>query len=214
MTRPNTVPRPGLGPHTDGGRAVGGVLLAAGMGTRFEGGNKLLAAVDGIPLVRRSARTLLDSNVAEVVIVTGHEAGAVRDALADLDVAFRHNPAYADGQSTSVRAGAAAARERGWDAAVFALGDMPAVDPDSVDALLSAYDAGAGTILAAAHDGRRGNPVLFNAAHFDALADVDGDRGGRDLVETHDDAALVETSDPGVLRDVDDETDLEALDDV
>lgn len=185
----------------DGGATVGGVLLAAGMGTRFEGGNKLLAEVDGEPIVRRAAGTLVESSVPEVVAVLGHQADAVADALEGLCVSTRRNDRYEEGQSTSVAAGVDAARERGWDAAVFALGDMPFVDRESVDRLVDAYADGAGTVLVPEHDGSRGNPVLFDSQHFDALADVTGDRGGRDIVRSS--GTLVPVDDPGILRDVD-----------
>ena len=193
----------------DAGNHVGCVLLAAGESTRFGGENKLLAAVDGTPMVRRSARTLLDANAAEVVVVVGHQRGAVREALAGLDVEFRRVESYAAGQSESVRAGVDAARRAGWDAAVFALGDMPFLDPSTVDELLRAYARTGGSIVAPTYRGRRGNPVLFDAIHFDALARVSGDRGGRRIVDEHPDAVLVDTDDLGVVRDVDYEAELE-----
>lgn len=193
----------------DGEGAVGGVVLAAGRGERFEDGNKLLAHVEDEPLVRHSVRSLLDSELAEVVVIVGHEAEAVRRALAGLDVTFQHNEDYAEGQSTSVRAGVEVARERGWDAIVFTLGDMPFVRPGTVDALREAYASGTGTIVAASYEGERGNPVLFDAEHYDALAAVTGDRGGRRLIEEEEHSVLVETADPGVVRDVDYEGDLE-----
>jgi len=185
---------------------VGGVLLAAGMGTRFEGGNKLLADLDGEPVVRRAARTLIDSPVDEVVVVLGHDAEAVDSALADLDIAVRHNENYAEGQSTSVAVGVAAARDRGWDAALFALGDMPHVDSETIETLVNAYRADAGSVLAPACEGTRGNPVLFDSQHFDALADVSGDRGGRDIID--DIGTLVPVDDPGVRQDIDRRGDL------
>jgi molybdenum cofactor cytidylyltransferase len=195
-------------PRSDGGATVGGVLLAAGESSRFERGNKLLATLDGVPIVRSAAQTLAESRLADFVVITGHQADAVADALSSLDVRIRHNPEYADGQSTSVHEGVAAARDAGWDAVVFALGDMPAVSPCSVDKLLDAYAGGEGTILAAAYEGKRGNPVLFDAVHYEALLGIQGDQGGRRLIQTTDDAALVETDDPGVTRDVDYEADL------
>lgn len=188
---------------------VGGVLLAAGRGTRFEGGNKLLATVDGEPVVRRAAWSLVDSSLAEVVVVVGHEGDAVAEAVEPLDVTVVHNDAYERGQSTSMHRGVEHAREHGWDAIVFGLGDMPAVDPASVDALVRAYAAGHGTVLAAAADGERGNPTLFDASTYDALLAVEGDTGGRPVMRDAEEVALVETGDPGVLRDVDRDGDLQ-----
>jgi len=189
---------------------VVGILLAAGRSERFGPGNKLLADIEGEPVVRRAARSLLSSCVDGVTVVLGHEGTRVGGALAGLDLRAVRNEAYDAGQSTSVRRGIEAARDHA-DAAVIALGDMPFVDPGTIDALVAAYDAGAGTALAAAHEGERGNPVLFDAEYFGALADVSGDVGGRRILLAGDGSALVETGDPGVLRDVDTVTDLEAI---
>ncbi|MFD1599534.1 nucleotidyltransferase family protein [Halobellus rarus] len=189
---------------------VAGVLLAAGTSDRFGDRNKLLATHDGDPLVRHAARTLLDAGLDPVVAVVGHEADRVVDALAGLDVAVVANDAYDTGQASSLRAGIGALRDSDAqvDAAVIALGDMPFVDPETVETLVAAYDAGVGDALAAAHDGVRGNPVLFDRRFFDALADVAGDVGGREILLTSGDSACVSVSDPGVRRDVDEPGDL------
>lgn len=188
---------------------VAGVVLAAGLGTRFGEDNKLLATDRGEPIVARAARTLLDADL-PVLAVVGHEADRVAGALAGVDhggrLALVGNPDYRAGQATSVAAGVRAAC--GADAVTFALGDMPRVDPASVRRLVDAYCAGAGDALAAAHGGRRGNPVLFDRRHFPALVSLSGDRGGRRILLDGDRSALVETGDRGVLRDVDTVEDL------
>lgn len=188
---------------------VVGVLLAGGTSSRFGDANKLLATLDGEPLVRHAARTLLDAGLSTVVAVLGHEAGDVEAALDGPDLDLVRNPAYEAGLSTSVARGVEAAREAGADAAVFLPGDMPGVDPATVDLLVDAHRAGLGTALAAAHDGRRGNPVLFDHERFEALLAVEGDVGGRPVLVGSDDGALVETGDPGVVVDVDTTGDLE-----
>lgn len=202
------------GGASGGDTRVAGVLLAAGTSSRYGGTNKLVECVDGEPMVRRAARTLTAAGLDPVVVVLGHEADRVREAVRGSEVGpdavldFAHNPDYADGQATSVAVGVAALPD-GADAAVFALGDMPWVEAASVRLLLDAYRAGVGTALAAACDGERGNPVLWGAGRFDALADQSGDVGGRDLLLSTEGAALVETGDPGVLCDVDRPADLE-----
>lgn len=192
------------------GPTVAGVLLAAGDSDRFGERDKLLATLDGEPLVRHAARALTDADIGAVAAVVDPKSGAVRDGLAGLDLAVVENPAAADGQATSVRRGVAWARERA-DAVVFALGDMPRVDSGTVDRLVAAYDDGRGSALAAGYEGRRGNPVLFDDRHFDALAAVEGDTGGRGVFEAADDTAVVETGDPGVRVDVDTPGDLDGL---
>ena len=193
--------------------AVVGVLLAAGTSSRFGARNKLLEEVEGVPIVRQAAESLLTSRVDAVTVVLGHDADRVRTVLEGLPVTFVENPRYEEGQATSVGSGVEAVRDRPVrdraDAILFALGDMPFVDPDSVNALIDSYRAGLGDALAAACEGKRGNPALFDARHFEALADVEGDTGGRKILLRE--GTLVETGDPGVLADVDDPDDLERM---
>jgi molybdenum cofactor cytidylyltransferase len=196
------------GSIVEGRERVVGVLLAAGTSSRFGESNKLLADLDGAPVVVHAARSLCDAGLESVVVVLGHEADRVRAALADRDVTFVENPDYADGQSTSVRAGVAAAADAEADAAVFLPGDMPFVDPATVDRLVAAYRAGLAPALAAAHDGRRGNPVLFDSSRFGALSSVEGDTGGRSVLLGTEGAVLLAVDDEGVLVDIDTTGDL------
>lgn len=196
---------------TDGSheaRSVGGLVLAAGTGSRFGEANKLLASVDGEPIVRHAVETLLGAGVEPIVVVVGYEADAVREAVSKLPVRTVYNEAYASGQASSVRVGIDTLETMAVDAAVVALGDMPFVDPATVETLVAAYRAGIGDALAAAHDGDRGNPVLFDRRFFEPLTAVDGDIGGREILLESDASALVAVDDPGVRRDVDERTDL------
>lgn len=198
-------------PTSDRHRAqIAGVLLAAGTSSRFGEANKLLTDLDGEPVVRHSARTLLRTHACldRAVAVVGHEADRVRTALPD-EITVVLNPDYQLGQASSVRAGVKAVRDS--DAAVFALGDLPRVRPETVGLLSRAFLAGLGDPIAAACEGRRGNPVLFGAHYFDVLANVEGDTGGRRILLESEDATLVETGDPGILKDVDTPEDLERL---
>jgi molybdenum cofactor cytidylyltransferase len=189
---------------------VGGILLAAGESTRFADGNKLLAAYEDEPIVWHAALSLVQAGLDPRIAVTGNDAGAVADAIDGLGFETVHNPDYADGQATSVRTGIGGVGA--IDAVVIALGDMPAVDPGSIEALVTVYRAGEHSALAAAYEGRRGNPVLFDRRHFAALAALEGDTGGRDVLRSSGAAALVETDDPGVTRDVDTREHLAAVD--
>lgn len=187
------------------GDTVGAVVLAAGQSERFESGNKLLASVDGRPIVGHAAETVRASTVDSIVAVVGYEADRIRETLPGVETV--RNEQYSEGQSTSVATGVVAARERGWDATLFMLGDMPFVDPASVDTVVAAYRDGDGTVCAPAWEGQRGNPALFDWRHYEALADVTGDTGGRSLVVEY--GTLVAVDDPGVRRDIDRRTDLD-----
>lgn len=192
------------------GVTVAGVLLAAGTSSRFGEANKLLEPLECDPVVRHAARSLVEASLSEVVAVLGHEADAVEAALGDVPVRTAKNSDYREGQATSVRRGLSAV-DPGVDGVVFALGDMPAVRPDTVETLIAAFAAGAGDPVVAAYEGRRGNPVLFGRDHFDRLSAVEGDTGGRAVLLDADGTTLVETGDPGVTRDVDRREDLREL---
>jgi len=161
------------------------IVLAAGRSTRMGEVNKLIADVEGVPMVRRVVEAALASRASAVLVVTGHEAGEVGVALAGLDVRLVHNCDFADGLATSLRAGVAAVPADSGGAVVL-LGDMPGIDAAAIDALLAAFSASGGRrIVAATAAGKRGNPVVWPAALFDALGAVTGDTGGRPLLERH-----------------------------
>lgn len=189
---------------------VVGVLLAAGTGSRFEGGNKLLARFEGEPIVRHAARTLTESPLDRAIGIVGHEADRVRPVVAELLDETIANDEYDRGQSRSVRIGARYASESDADAVLFLPGDMPRVDPSTVRALVDGYRDGDEGIVAPTYDGRRGNPVLFDRRHYDALTNVSGDVGGRALFDSAD-VRLVPTDDAGVAFDVDTVADLRRL---
>ncbi|RRJ33597.1 nucleotidyltransferase family protein [Halocatena pleomorpha] len=186
---------------------VGCVLLAAGRGTRFSEGNKLLHEIDGVPIIRRAVQPFL-AVAEDVVVVVGHDASAVRAALDGLNVTFVVNEAYLHGQSTSLHCGIVVARNRGWNGVLFGLGDMPFITSQSVQQLVNVYAESTYTILAAAYEGMQGNPTLFDASHYDALITIEGDRGGQKLITKSNEAVLVETNDPGVVRDIDTVSDI------
>ena len=190
---------------------VVGVILAAGSSSRYGETNKLLVEWEDTALVSHATETVSQSAVDATVVVGGEDCKRVQTAVADSDAIVVCNDAYSAGQSTSVRCGLRAARELNADAVIFALGDMPAIAVESIDVLVAAYRSDVGDALAAACDGIRGNPVLFGCRHFEALANITGDIGGRAVFRADDSAVLVETGDSGVLVDVDHPRDVEFL---
>ena len=187
-----------------------GVLLAAGTGSRFENGHKLLADLDGEAVVVRAAESFLDSSLDDTIAVVGYRGETVASALEPLGIEIVENANFAIGQSTSLGVGIAVARDRDANAVLFALGDLPCVRPETIETLLDAYRESDAGIVVPTHDGERGNPVLFDRRHFDDLADVSGDAGGRRLFEKYP-VKYVSVDDPGVHRDVDTVADLDDL---
>ena len=183
---------------------IGAVLLAAGRGTRFGAAPKLLAALDGKPLVRHAAEAALASKVRPVVVVLGAHADAVRTALDGLDVAFVVNPDFAAGLSTSLRSGLSVLPADS-PAAVILLGDMPRVTAGQIDRLAAAYRAARPfpAAIVPVVEGRRGNPVLLDRRILgDALASLSGDHGAGPLLKGRTDVLEI-AGEPGTALDVD-----------
>lgn len=194
-------------PVTGGG--VSGVVLAGGASKRMGQKNKLLAEVDGKVLIRHVVEVAIESDAAEIVIVTGHEADLVRRALSGLDVRFVHNPHYPEGLSTSLRAGIGAVSE-GLTGAVILLGDMPRVTAGIVNSLIGQFHAEKdAAICQPTYRGRAGNPVLWPRAFFPEILDIWGDNGARHLIERYSESvSRVEVSDAGIHFDIDTPGDL------
>ena len=120
-------------------KRIAAVVLAAGRSTRMRGPNKLLAEIARRPLVRIVAEEALASRADPVIVVAGHQRAEVEKALAGLRVRVVHNPDFAEGLGTSLRAGIAAVPADS-DAAIVCLGDMPRVDAALMNRLIAAFD--------------------------------------------------------------------------
>ncbi|PWC34365.1 molybdopterin-binding/glycosyltransferase family 2 protein [Azospirillum sp. TSO35-2] len=201
-TRP--LPRAGIAPETPRAPRVTALVLAAGRSSRMGPTNKLLADVHGTPLVARAVDAALASQATNVIVVTGHQGESVAAALADRPVTFVHNPAFADGLSSSLRAGLAAVPSES-DAVVVCLGDMPRVASAVIDRLIAAYNPLEGrAICVPTTHGKQGNPVLWDRAFFTEMAALSGDAGAKRLIGQHADRLCeVAVDDAGILYDVD-----------
>lgn len=183
---------------------VAALVLAAGRSVRMGSLNKLLLDYRGCPLVRGVVESVLAARVASVTVVTGHQGDRVADVLAGLPVRRVHNPEYAEGLSTSLKAGLAAVAGQ-CDAVLVCLGDMPEIRAEHIDRLIDAFDPAAGrAICVPVHAGRRGNPVLWAAEFIPAMGRITGDRGARALLaEFAGRMHEVAMTDPAVLFDID-----------
>ena len=206
------VTRPQPRKQPEEGRRVGAIILAAGRSTRMGGPNKLTAEIGGRPLVRIAAEEALASRARPVIVVTGHQHERVEQALSGLDVQRVHNPDFALGLSTSLKAGLAALPPD-VDGAIVCLGDMPQVRAALIDQLIAAFDPQRGALVVIPTiNGERGNPVVWSRRFFPDLMAVEGDVGARHLIARYPEAvAEVPLSDKAALIDVDTPEALDSL---
>jgi CTP:molybdopterin cytidylyltransferase MocA len=172
---------------------------------------KQLLELGGEPLLRHTVRNAVASSLNEVLVVLGSRAGEIAKAVGELGQRTVVNPAFAEGQSTSLVVGMAALAAE-TDAVLVLLGDQPLVSTAAIDRLVARFQDGDSDIVQAAYEGQPGNPVLFGRGRYGDLASVSGDEGARSIVRRHRDAVtLVEIGGVAKLIDVDTEADYARL---
>ena len=143
--------------------SVAAILLAAGLSRRMGAQNKLLLPVAGKPMVRHLAETYLSVLTTPLTVVTGHEADAVRNALAGLSIEFVHNKDFAAGQPGSVAAGLTAVQDA--DLLLIGLADQPRLNPANLMQLVQWHSAHDPTKITVPKRGMdRGNPIAIPRA--------------------------------------------------
>jgi molybdenum cofactor cytidylyltransferase len=185
------------------GPRIAALLLAAGKSSRM-GANKMLAEVDGRPMVARTAQRLLASRARPIVAVLGNQADEVGAALGKLPVEQVTNPDFADGLSTSLKRGLAALPVD-VDGVVVCLGDMPLIAGRDIERLIAAFNPLEGrAIVVPTRRGQRGNPVLWSRQFFGEMQALKGDQGARRLIEEHADlVAEIEMDSDAIFIDID-----------
>jgi molybdenum cofactor cytidylyltransferase len=143
--------------------------------------------------------------VDEVLVVTGHEQGAVEAALAKWPVRTVFNPDYAQGEMlSSVQAGLRAV-SFGCQATLLAVGDMPAIQQGVVAQIIEAYQAtGQDVVCIPSYRMRAGHPVLVPRSYWEAILSLSQGDTLRSVLRarnTHVRWVVVDT--PSVLRDMD-----------
>ena len=189
---------------------IRGVLLAAGYSKRF-GSNKLLESLPaggpdaGTPIALASARHLLDA-LPRSLAVLRPRAQRLGKLLRDAGCSTVICRNAAEGMGVSLAAGVRAAADAdGW---VVALADMPFIRAESIRAVAGALERGA-PIASPSFRGERGHPVGFARDFYEELASLRGDSGARELLARHRGRlTLCEVDDPGVIRDIDERSDL------
>ena len=178
--------------------------------------HKLLLPLHNRPVLAHVLDAVLASQARPVVLILGHQAEQVRAHIASHashpDLSIIENPDYLQGMSTSMRLGIQTLQTDDYrkslngeiDSALVLLGDQPLITAQDIDTLIATYRTTGKRIIAPLYEGKRGNPILFDASLFPELLEVTGDEGGRSVLERHrDEIATVEMGNPLANIDVD-----------
>ena len=186
------------------GKDIHAVLLAAGRSERMGRNNKLLLNVDGIPLVRKSAINILNSNVTSMTVVTGFDENKIVNALSGLNVNFVKNINFREGLSSSLKAGLANINPTP-SAVIICLADMPKIQPEHINQLIENFNPLKGwEICIPTNNGKRGNPVLIGSRFFPYIFETNGDFGAKQIMKQHSDKIVeVEIGTSDIHFDID-----------
>ena len=181
-----------------------GLLLAAGQSRRF-GSNKLLHPVNNIPMLMRSAQTLV-SVLPESIVVINHGLVPCRVQLEQLGLHVVVNEQAERGIGSSIACGVRASQDAtAW---LIALADMPYIKAETIAQLSNRIKDGA-EIVAPIYMQQRGHPVGFSRSLKHELLSLHDDVGARHIIAKHQDCLeLITTTDGGVLLDVDQVSDI------
>lgn len=190
---------------------VSAIVVAAGFSSRMGDAHKMLLPFGEGLVVTHTVKQVMASGAGEVIVVTGHKAEAVEEALAFLPVKVVRNEDYASGLSSSLKAGIEAANGNSY---MLCLADMVSIEPAEYAQLINTFESAgdADLIVLPRFQGQKGNPVIFSSSYRDELLAHGAKEGFKELVQAHRDKVLwVDMLTGHVLQDMDEWSDYERL---
>ncbi len=187
---------------------VAAVVLASGFGKRMKK-NKLLIDIQGMPMIEYVLDCVDHPNFCSRCVVTADaRVAAIAEKHFHTQVVFNDDPAAGQGHSVALGTANCGAD---CDGIMFFSGDLPLLRAETVRKLLDVFDD-SNRIVVPVYDGRRGNPVIFPIRFRDELMHIDGDFGGRKIIDRYpDEVVLVPVDDSIQGFDIDTPEDLERV---
>jgi molybdenum cofactor cytidylyltransferase len=181
---------------------ISAIILAAGQALRF-GQSKQLMRLGDKPLLAHVLDNVNASRVDDVIVILGAYADDIRSQIHFGRARVIPNPDFAEGMSTSIRAGLRALPE-GTEAAMIVLADQPFVAPGTLDSLIDEYKRLRPAVVIPTYTGLRGNPVVIDKRLFPEMMGLHGDVGCRAIFGGHADSIVkLAVDDRGVVTDID-----------
>jgi molybdenum cofactor cytidylyltransferase len=181
---------------------IAGLILAAGEGTRFGTEPKLLADLNGRPLLEYAiaAHSAIPA-LERIVVVLGSDSQRILDRVDFFDAEPVVCEEWREGQAASLRRGVQ--ELAGAEKVVVTLGDEPLITPQVIARFVDEKAPARAT-----YDGRPGHPVALGPEQLAAVSALSGDRGANELLRG---ARLIECGALCSGRDVDTPEDLDAI---
>lgn len=178
------------------------MILAAGLSRRM-GRFKPFLSLGESRTIQRVLGFFREAGVGDLLVVTGHRAEDVRQAVEPSGARCAENPDYHQGMFTSVLAGIRALPE-GCRAFFIHPADIPLVKFQTVVRLMAALEDSTATIVYPAFQGRRGHPTLIRGRLGQKILEWSEAGGLRAFLRQHENQSFdLPVADEAVLWDLD-----------
>ena len=169
--------------------------------------NKLLLPVGGEALLVKLVKSVCASDVGQVLVVIGHEAGKIRRKLNELPLSFVYNPNFSEGMTTSIKSGVKEV-SRDCDGLLICLADMPLINTSDINQLIHGYVQNRikekRLIIVPVFQGHRGNPVLFSNEFRNDILEHKKESGCKGVIMNNSESVKeIEMDNDNLLLDVD-----------
>jgi len=178
------------------------IVLAAGLSTRMGQFKLLMRWVDGQPIIAHVVSKLISLPLDSTVIVTGHRAREIEQALKSFEVRFVHNPHYATGEILSSLQAGIKHLPSNVDGVLVLPADLPRIPTHVIKQVMQAYVSDA--IVVPRYKSRRGHPVIFAHCYWESLLALPFDSMPREIMTKHQNAVRwVDVDTDAIFADVD-----------
>jgi len=156
------------------------IILAAGSSSRL-GRPKQLLELDGNTLLQKSVITALAISK-NVIVVLGANEKLIQPTISQFPIQIILNKKWAEGMSSSIRAGMSILENRNCEAVLIMLCDQPFVDAILLEKMISVFKKSELPIVAAEYEKKLGVPAIFDVSFFPKLKTLEGQKGAKALI--------------------------------
>ena len=175
------------------------ILLAAGNSKRFNG-NKLITHIKGKPMYMHIVNKVISMDFNKIICVTKYDE--IKNNLLNTNINLIANPNSKLGISTSIKLGINV--DKSADAYMFMVCDQPFIRRETLEELISLFKRTNKGIVCIGNGEITGNPVIFSKKYIDELLDLEGDTGGKKVVNKHlNDLEVLQVNNKIELVDID-----------
>ncbi|WP_338450032.1 nucleotidyltransferase family protein [Niallia oryzisoli] len=194
--------------NKDGRQQISAIILAAGTSSRM-GQPKQLLFLQGRPLLEHAIERAISQGFAEIITVVGCEAAKIKQSILVSDPRFRWvmNEEYEKGQGVSLKTGMVSVNQQSSGVMVF-LGDLPFLAEQTVQSIFHAgmemlTDCKESFVIQPEYNGITGHPVFFGHLDRSFIERLQGDRGGKAMMNKIACRRRFPVDDRGIIYDID-----------